>query len=64
MKMQNSEMKEELLQFGKKKQNETCILENLLMLSQVTAQQFLSGLSIIDLQFFQTKVMIKTYIQR
>lgn len=63
MKMQNSKMKEELLQF-EKKQNETCILENLLMLSQVTAQQFLSGLSIIDLQFFQTKVMIKTYIQR
>lgn len=64
MKMQNSEMKEELLQFEKKKQNKTCILENLLMLSQVTAQQFLSGLSIMDLQFFQTKVMIKTYIQR
>lgn len=63
MEMQNSKMKEELLQF-EKKQNETCILENLLMLSQVTAQQFLSGLSIIDLQFFQTKVMIKTYIQR
>lgn len=63
MEMQNSKMKEELLQF-EQKQNETCILENLLMLSQVTAQQFLSGLSIIDLQFFQTKVMIKTYIQR
>lgn len=63
MKMQNSEMKEELFQF-EKKQNETRILENLLMLSQVTAQQFLSGLSIIDLQFFQTKVMLKTYIQR